>query len=315
MKSTEKLPKNRILTQTGPKTTLDQWLALAALIDSAGYEGAAEALDRSQSSVNYQVARLQEALKCRLLKIRGRRAVLTETGAALLTRARGLLEDWRSLEAFAHSLKRGIEPVLKLIADAAFPREILIRTLLELKRRCPTTQVDLSDAVLSGTEDAILDGTADVAITAHVPPGVLGDWLYETTFLACASPAHPLHGLGRQVSRRDLERHQQVVLRDSGTRSPRDEGYLGAELRWTVSGNESSLAIIESGLAYAWLPASVALPALDAGKLKMLPLESGANRKVPLYVVSVRGSDAGPVARTVVQLLHEFSRKDAGSQM
>jgi len=151
MKSTEKLPKNRILTQTGPKTTLGQWVALAALIDSAGYEGAAEALDRSQSSVNYQVARLQEALKCRLLKIRGRRAVLTETGAALLTRARGLLEDWRSLEAFAQSLKRGIEPVLKLIADAAFPREILIRTLLELKRRCPTTQVDLSDAVLSGS--------------------------------------------------------------------------------------------------------------------------------------------------------------------
>jgi len=75
-----------------------------------------------------------------------------------------------------------------------------------------------------------------------------------------------------------------LSLRDSGTRSPRDEGYLGAELRWTVSGNESSLAIIESGLAYAWLPASVALPALDAGKLKMLPLESGANRKVPLYV-------------------------------
>jgi len=51
--------------------------------------------------------------------------------------------------------------------------------MLELKRRCPSTQLDLSEVVLSGAEEAIIngavDGSADVVVTAHVPPGFLGD--------------------------------------------------------------------------------------------------------------------------------------------
>jgi DNA-binding transcriptional LysR family regulator len=306
--------KSRIVDRSTLKTTLDQWLALAALVEHGSYEAAAEALNRSQSTVSYQITRLQESLQCRLLEVRGRRAVLTAQGEALLGRARALLDEWRSLEAFAQSLKRGNEPALRIVVDAAFPRERLLGALLELKRRCPSTQIDLSEAVLSGAEEAIADASADVVVTAHVPSGVLGDWLYETTFIASASPSHPLHQLGRPISRRDLERHQQAVTRDSGTRAPRSEGYLGATLRWTVGGADTSRAIVEAGLAYAWLPKDAIRSSLALGKLKPLPLESGATRKVPLYVVLVRPGEAGPVARTAVQLLHEFAGSAARSE-
>src|SRR6202453_2729140 len=89
----------RTITEISPKTTPDQWVALAAVVDLGGYASAAEALDRSQSAVSYQVTRLQEVLQCRLLEVRGRRAVLTAHGETLLARARGLLEEWRALEA------------------------------------------------------------------------------------------------------------------------------------------------------------------------------------------------------------------------
>jgi DNA-binding transcriptional LysR family regulator len=311
LKSDHIVRQIRTIIEASPETTPDQWVALASVVDLGGYASAAEALDRSQSAVSYQVTRLQEVLGCRLLEVKGRRAVLTPQGETLLARARGLLGEWRALEEFARSLERGFEAVLKVVVDAAFPRARLHSAVLELRQRCPSTQVDLAEAVLSGAEDAILnaalDRSADVVVTTRVPSGFLGDWLYETTFVACASPSHPLLALERKISLHDLEQYQQVVLRDSGTRSPRDEGYLGAKLRWTVGSLDTSIAIVERGLAYAWLPQHTIAASLAAGRLKALPLEAGATRKVPLYVVRVRPSEAGPAARTAVELLHKFS--------
>jgi DNA-binding transcriptional LysR family regulator len=314
IKTAENNRQIRKIVEAAPKTTPDQWIALANVVDLGGYATAAEALDRSQSAVSYQVTRLQEALGCRLLEVKGRRAVLTPQGQALLGRARGLLREWRALEEFAQSLERGFEAVLKIVVDAAFPRARLLSALLELRKRCPSTQVDLAEAVLSGAEDAIVNGaqdrTADVVVTTRVPSGFLGNWLYETTFVACASPSHPLFALDRKVSLHDLEQYQQVVLRDSGTRAPRDEGYLGAKLRWTVGSLDTSIAIVERGLAYAWLPEHTIATSLAAGRLQALPLEAGGTRKVPLYIVLVRPSEAGPAARTAAELLHQFSLGD-----
>jgi DNA-binding transcriptional LysR family regulator len=301
----------RKISEISLRTAPDQWVALANVVDLGGYAAAAEALDRSQSAVSYQVTRLQEALGCRLLEVRGRRSALTPQGEVLLARARGLLAEWRSLEEFARSLERGFEAALEIVVDAAFPRARLLGALLELRQRCPSTRVDLAEAVLSGAEDAIVNGAldrgADVVVTTRVPSGFLGDWLYETTFIACASPSHPLFALDRKISLHDLEQFPQVVLRDSGTRAPRDEGYLGAKLRWTVGSLDASVAIVERGLAFAWLPEHTVAASLAAGRLKALPLEAGATRKVPLYLVLVRPSEAGPAARAALELLHEFA--------
>jgi DNA-binding transcriptional LysR family regulator len=290
-----------------PRTSPDQWLALAAVVDHGGYGGAAEALHRSASALNYQVQRLQEQLGVRLLEVRGRRAVLTPHGEVLLKRARGLLGELDALEAFAGSLQAGFEPVLRVVVDAAYPRGPLLATLAELQVACPQTRLELADAVLSGAEDAIVDATADVVVTSRVPRGFLGDWLYETTFVAVAAPAHPLHALGRAATRHDLSLHTQVVLRDSGLRAPRDEGFLGADVRWTVGSLEASRAAVEAGLAYAWLPEHVIADGLASGRLRRLALDAGGTRQVPLYLVVVHAADAGPAARIAAELLHRHA--------
>jgi DNA-binding transcriptional LysR family regulator len=239
--------------------------------------------------------------------VQGRRATLTPHGEALLRRARGLLGELDAIEAFAASLRAGFEPTLRLVVDAAYPRARLLAALAELQGACPQTRLELADAVLSGAEEAVLDGTADVVVTSRVPRGFLGDWLYETTFVAVAAPEHPLHRLGREVTRHDLSLQTQVVLRDSGTRAPRDEGFLGADVRWTVGSLEASRAAVAAGLAYAWLPEHVVAADLAGGRLQALPLASGATRRVPLYLVLVRADAAGPAARIAAELLHRHS--------
>jgi DNA-binding transcriptional LysR family regulator len=285
-----------------PKTSLEQWAVLAAVVDQGGYAQAATALHRSQSAVSYAVSRLQEELSLPLLAIEGRKAVLTPHGQTLLQRARGILRDLNTLEQLARSLKQGWEAELTLVVDAAFPRERLLKIVAELQHLCPDTQMQLSDAVLSGAEEAITDGLADVVVTAHVPSGFFGEFLVDVPFIAVARPEHPLFAVGRDLSFDDLTRHVQVVVRDSGVKHPRDDGWLGAERRCTVSSMEASLATVKAGLAFAWLPEHVVAESLGNGSLMPLPLTTGRERRVPLYLVLVRSEVAGPAARTAVEL-------------
>ena len=295
-----------------PKTSLEQWAVLAAVVDQGGYAQAAGALHRSQSAVSYAVGRLQEDLDLPLLALEGRKAVLTPHGQTLLQRARGVLNDMTTLELLARSLKQGWEPELNLVVDAAFPRDHLLKIVAELQQLCPTTQMQLSDAVLSGAEEAIADELADVVVTAYVPKGHFGEFLLDVTFVAVARPEHPLFGVGHELSFEDLARHVQVVVRDSGGKHPRDEGWLGAERRCTVSSMEASLATVKAGLAYAWLPEHVVAECLRNGALQELPLAAGRVRRVPLYLVLVRPEIAGPAARAAGECFQRHVPVGAG---
>ena len=282
------------------RTELDQWAVLAAVIDRGGFAAAARALHRSQSAVSYTVARLQESLGVPLLTLQGRRSVLTPHGDTLLRRARPLLRELATLEELAHSLQRGWESQLRLVVDVAFPRARLLQIVAELGAACPHTQIELADAVLSGAEEAITGQRADLVVTTRVPPGYLGDYLLDVPFLAVAHPGHPLFGLPAPLASADLARYTQVVVQDSGA-APRDEGWLGAERRFTVSSLEASLAIVTAGLAFAWLPEHLLAPALAAGSVRALPLAMGATRHAALYVVLVHATVAGPAAREAAQ--------------
>jgi DNA-binding transcriptional LysR family regulator len=150
-------------------------------------------------------------------------------------------------------------------------------------------------------------------VTTQVPPGVLGELLLDVTFVAVASPEHPLLALERTITEDDLRRHVQVVVQDSGLKRRRDLGWLGAERRCTVTSVEASLATVLAGLAYAWLPEHLIAAPLGAGRLRPLPLEFGARRAVPLYLVLVHAERAGPAARAAVDSLRRHALRDKPS--
>ncbi len=103
-----------------PRVTLEQWRTLQAVVDHGGFAQAAEALHRSQSSISYTVARMQEQLGVPLLRIDGRKAVLTEAGHLLLRRSRQLVKQASQLEELAHHMEQGWEAEVRLVMDAAY---------------------------------------------------------------------------------------------------------------------------------------------------------------------------------------------------
>ena len=276
---------------------------LHAVVDHGGYAGAAEALSKSVSTVNYGLRRLEAGLGVAPLELAGRRAVLTPAGAELLRRSRYLLDEALAIERAARSLAAGWEPVVRLAVEVIFPQDRLLASLDAFAGLTGTTRVELIESVLSGTIEQLFSGTADLAVTAWVPPGFLGEPLAMVEFVAVAHPGHALHALGRSLTQRDLRQHRQLVVRDSGLKESRDAGWLGAEQRWTVSHLATSVEAVTRGMGFAWLPRHRITGLLADEALRPLPLVEGAVRHQELYLVFADRDDAGPATRALADCL------------
>lgn len=289
-----------------PRVTLDQWRTLQAVVDQGGYAQAAEVLHRSQSSVSYAVARLQEQLGMQLLRIDGRKAVLTEAGSVLLRRSRQLVNQASQLEDLAHHLDQGWEAEVRLVVDAAYPTARLIRALSAFIPQSRGCRVRLREEVLSGVEEVFLAGEADLAITGGNLQGYLGSQLGEVEFIAVAHPQHPLHQLQRELNHEDLQSQLQVVIRDSGRLQPRDVGWLGSEQRWTVASLSTAASFVSSGLGFAWLPRHLIGNELGAGLLKALPLSTGGRRTPQFFLYASKLKVIGPATQILIELLKTY---------
>ncbi|QEL54925.1 LysR family transcriptional regulator [Chromobacterium paludis] len=293
----------------GPRTTLEQWQVLQAIVEEGGFAQAAERLHRSQSSVSYMMARLREQLGVELLRPEGRRMKLTPEGAVLLREAAELLRGAEKLERRAGSLGRGWEPELKVALDSLLPAEVMLAACGDFAGHCRETRLQLHEVVMSGADDALYQGDAALAVASRVPQGFLGDWLLDAEFVACAAPGHRLHEQGGELDGSQLRGEVQVVLRDSGIRQPRDEGWLGAHQRWTVTQPETGIAMVEAGLAFGWLARHRVARQLLEGSLKPLPLVSGAVRKASLYLVLAEPSSAGPACLYLADALRRAAER------
>jgi DNA-binding transcriptional LysR family regulator len=289
-----------------PRVTLEQWRTLQAVVDQGGFAQAADVLHRSQSSISYTVARMQEQLGVPLLRIDGRKAVLTEAGDVLLRRSRQLVKQASQLEDLAHHMEQGWEAEVRLVVDAAYPNARLVQALTAFMPQSRGCRVRLREEVLSGVEDVLKEGTADLAISSLNIPGFLGAELNMVEFVAVAHPEHPLHRLQRVLTFQDLEAQMQVVIRDSGRHQPRDVGWLGAEQRWTVGSLATAAAFVSNGLGFAWLPRHLIEREIMAATLKPLALDQGSSRNPLFYLYSNKEKPLGPATQILVELIQRF---------
>jgi len=292
-----------------PRSTLEQWQVLQAIVECGGYAQAAEALHRSQSSVSYMVAKLQEQLGVELLEMDGRRARLTRTGEVLLAKARELLGDAHQLEKLAGSLAEGWEPQVRIAVDSLFPVELLVQVLRDFEPWARHTRVNLEETVLSGSEDALLEQRADIAIVSNIPVGFLGDHLMDVEFVAVAHPCHPLHMLGRELELDDLTRELHIVVRDSGTLNPRQLGWLNSNQRWSVTNPGTRQEMLCAGLGFGWMPEHRIRKLLAEGALKPLPLRVGQRRKLSLSLVVADPEVAGPATCRMANLFRKVVKE------
>ena len=287
-----------------PRVSLDQWRALAAVVDTGSYAKAAELLNKSQSSVTYAVQQLQSSLGVKAFEIKGRKAALTPTGQLLYRRGRTLLEEAEALEHAAQKLSAGWEAEIGIAVEVLFPTWLLLDCLQRFGQESPHTRIEVIESVLGGTPEAVLQHRVDLAITGMIPQGMTGDPLMRMRMLLVAHPEHPLHALGRELTMQDLRAHRHLVVRESGTtRNART--VIEAVQRWTVGHMATSMQAALKGYGYAWFPEEKILEELTAGTLKPLPMRDGGERYGQLYLVFADRDAAGPGTLRLAEIIRE----------
>lgn len=287
------------------KTTLEQWGLLDKVVQLGSFARAAEATNRSQSSVSYNLGLLHERLGVMLFEQVGRKAELTPVGEALLNQVRPLLRAFDYVEARAATLRNGERSRLDLVVDSIFPRSILFSILRQFQQRHPYVQVNLTEVLeneANNTDADIMVLTRRQDITGR------GEWLMNIDFVAVAHRDHPLHQLNLNLSEEVLS--QYPLIRIAEADAPPAQRLAATEY-WTFSTFDAAIEAVLFQVGYGWLPEERIAGHLASGILKTLPLSHGIRRVTPLHLLIKK--NLMPADEAVNTLLRLF-KTTIGSQ-
>ena len=294
------------------KTTIEQWRILQAVVDFGGYAQAAAKLNKSQSSLNHAVTKLQDQLGVALLEVIGRKAHLTEAGEVMLRRARHLTQNIQDLEELANNLNQSWEPEITIAVDLAYPRESLYAALKAFHPNSRGSRLKIIDTVLTGTEEAAVEKWADLVIAGNIPRGFLGEPLCQEYFYAVCHPEHELAKLSSPIDPAELAQHLQIVIKDTARLPQEKQGWLKSEQRWTVSDFSAAIDIMQQGIGFCWLPEYTLTEALHQQKLVRLAIKGSSFRAVSFYLIAPKADKIGPGTEMLYQ--HILAQRTCRSQ-
>ncbi|MEW6982652.1 LysR family transcriptional regulator [Colwelliaceae bacterium 6471] len=290
------------------KSTLEQWRILQSVVDYGGYAKAAEKLNKSQSSLNHAVAKLQSQLGINLLEVKGRKAYLTKAGETMLRRSRQIMQHVEALESLADTLDKGWEPEITIAVEIIYSKDDLYKILHEFQPLSRGSRLNIRDEVISGSAEAITEKRAEIVITNIVPQGYMANTICTIDMMAvCAKHNDDIPN--EQINLDELATHLQIVISDTG-KAKSDHGWLRAEQRWTVSNFHEAITILKTGLGFCWLPAHLAQPYIDSGDLRRVLIKDQTHKVIPLHLIIPDRDNAGPGTLLLEKMFYQHHSTD-----
>lgn len=288
-------------------TTLDEWEILQAVVQLGGFAPAAKQLNRSQSTISYAIARLQEQLGIKLFEIKGRRAHLTEFGRALLADVEPHLMGFQQIEHRARSLASGGETEVRLSVDSIFPHRRLFAALAEFARLFPYVQPKLRQATFLSADSEFSAHNAHLCITGLISREFFTKPILAIRMIGVARRDHPLHAVKRKLNRSDLMQHSLVIIEGAASGTLKHQPKMPAQRVLHVTSIEAAIDAVRSGLCFGWLPAYRIESDLASSEMLPIRLPAGGSREVRLNLVCKDHSSLSREVNVLADLLG-FSR-------
>ncbi|MGH1486753.1 MAG: LysR substrate-binding domain-containing protein [Cellvibrionaceae bacterium] len=258
--------------------SLEALQALDSIDRKGSFAAAAEELYRVPSAITYTIKKLEEQLNIKLFDRNKQRAVLTPTGKMMLERGRDILQQVQRLEEQAQQAESGWETNLRVVIDTILPTTPLWPLFKELQNKHPLN-IQLLEESLSGSWEALVNKRADliIGVTGDEPAG--GYWYKEaigqTQMSVYCGSDHAAATLDAPIDRQQLQDYTHIVVSDSARNLPRrNVGLLGIKQVLAVPNMDQKLRALINNMGISHLPDHLALPALKAGQLKRLIIDS-----------------------------------------
>ena len=284
-------------------TTIDEWEILHAVVQLGGFAQAAAQLNRSQSTISYAIARLQDQLGITLFEQKGRKAHLTEAGRVLLADAEPHLTGFHQLEQRAHSLASGGQSEIRVSVDGIFPNERLFSALTEFARSFPYVHLKLRQTTFLSADSEFSAHNAHLCVAGLMSREYFVKPILDIRMLAVARRDHILHSLKREISRIDMMQHMLVIVEGAGADNTKSQPRSPAQRYLPVSTIEAAIDAVRSGLCFGWLPVYRIQPCLDSAEFVPLRMPVGGMREVRLSLVCEDSNYGSKEVFAVAELL------------
>jgi DNA-binding transcriptional LysR family regulator len=287
--------------------TLDQLLALDAIVRTGSFAAAASDLHKVPSAVSYAVQSLESALGVEVFDRSRRKAELTPAGQRVLEGARQVIDSGHRLVSIARDLQNGWEPELHVLVDGALPMEAVLSCIRRFAEPDVPTQLRLEVQYQEGVIDGFEHSGGDLALCI----GFDGDGdaegydcipLPPLDLVLVVSAEHPL--ANGPVTEAGRLSHAELVVRDSSPRFTRRSkpSFLGSGNVVYLSDFHSKRIGLLQGAGYGWIPRHFIEADLDSGSLQVLECETNSWTYQP-QVISKSGREIGRAGRLFLETI------------
>lgn len=280
-----------------------------AVVETNGFNRAAELLHVSQSAVSQTIANLEAKLDVMLLQ-RGKQLVLTDAGRRLLDFANEVLNEEQVVLEDIQRLKQGKRQTLNLAINSTINRFYAPQLLSQFGKSQRATQIKVTELPSRNLIYTILSGKADLAIGPFqkrmdafntIP-------LFKENRHLVVSPKHPDYA---SISKGNARSLKSAILITSFLDTPELRPSM-QRLRdrfqsvWEVSSLDLRVHLVDQGLGAAFIDSKLLDEhpvCRDFALIKGLPF-STIEREVGLYYKA--GKTLNPCTLQFIELCREF---------
>jgi DNA-binding transcriptional LysR family regulator len=285
---------------------LEPLIAFSAVMDAGSFSAAAVRLGQTPSGVSRSIARLEKQLGMTLIQRTTRRLHLTEEGAWLLERARGVLAELANTEAEAAA--RRSQPAGLVRVNAATPAfdHLLAPLAPAFLEAYPLVRLELTSGE---TVVDLIEERADLAIRiGQLPDSTLNARrLGASQVRVLAAPAY-LERHGVPASIEELARHRLLGFSAPASLNTWPLAHAGGE-GWTImpavsaSSGETVRHLALAGTGIACLSDFMTRPDVDAGRLVPVLAQHALPWMQPIWAVFYKQGALAPRVAALVDFL------------
>jgi DNA-binding transcriptional LysR family regulator len=284
--------------------------AFRAVAESGSFSAASNSLFLTQPAISKRIAALERELQTSLFDRIGHRIILTETGKALLPKAKHILDEIEDSRRLVTNLSAQVSGLLRLATSHHIGLHRLPPVLREYSTRYPQVELDIRFMDSEEACTAVANGTLELAVVTlpdeTTPPLVCLPVWNDPLHLA-AGPEHPLAEL-RSITLKQLAGYP-AILPESGTftRQIIEQRFQAENLQLKIGMETNYLEtirmLVSVGLGWSVLP-----EILFDQELIRLPVKGFSLRR-QLGIVHHRNKTLANAARAFIDCLTQFSAR------
>lgn len=297
---------------------LEAFLEVARL---GSMRSAARALHLGQPALSARIVALEDELGAKVFERTKRGVRLTLAGRALLPHAERALEAVDAGRSAVSQVEQGDEGELVIAAASAINADVVPELVTRFRRYHPGVHLYVHTGHVERIIEMVAYGSAQLGLIRASAPSRDGRVqvtpLFEEVAMLVARPEHPFVAEGPIPLARLAD--ATLVFYDRGSDDYDDaqsllkEGDVRPYGVIEVDSVDTARRLVERGLGVAFLPATAAVPEIEAGRLASVELADAQPPSRRIVALERSQASAWPPVQTLRRLLAEVAASLPGA--